>query len=247
MSNQFLAKSSRYLVITAFIVVFFTTLITNIPAWILSSQLTKYSEGRLNLYNLAGSFWSGSGLLVASSKKGQSEAAPLVYLHWKISVGFTKYVDVKFSMDKHPIAEVYLNKSGLNINKLDLSLSVIQVSQLSDVVKDLNISGNFHIQADQILLNKKNTGVITATIKNVSSGMSPVNPLGDYNLAYDLATNKINVKTAPGAVLNLSGEGSANSLTLDATIEPSKVEQMRTFITLLGVPKANGVYSIKLF
>lgn len=247
MNKRFLAKSRKYLIIISFIGVFLGTLIINIPAWVLNSELTKYSEGRLTLYNLYGTFWNGSGLLVASSKKSKTEGAPLAYLHWKISLGLSKYIDIQFMMDKHKVAEVFLNKDGLNIDRLDLSLSVIQASQLVDVIKDLNISGNFHVTSDHILLAKKTTGIVDVTVKNVSSGLSPVNPLGDYTLACNIGDSKINVSTKNGAVLNLSGNGTTSGLTLKATINPDKAEAMKTFITLLGTANSDGSYNIKLF
>jgi hypothetical protein len=247
MDSRLFIKIRKYLIIISFSTIFLGTLIINIPAWVLNSQLTKYTNHQLALYNLSGSFWKGSGLLVASSKKVQEGQAPLAHIQWKVSLGFTKFINVSLSQDQHKIAEIYLNKNGLNIDKLDLSLSIVQVSYLSDVVKDLNISGNCQINAEHLLLAKKPNGTVRINVRNVSSGMSPVNPLGSYSVTFNTENNKIDVSTQGGAILNLDGEGSINSLILKASIAPEKVESMKTFITLLGIPNADGTYNIKLF
>lgn len=250
MNNKFFIKVKKYIVIAIFISIFFTTLLINMPTWILASQASKYSEGRLSLYNLSGTFWNGAGLLVASggNKSQIQTSAPLAYVTWKITLGFKKYVDISLSTGKNEVADLYLNNSGLNIDNLNLSLSVIQITHLVDVIKDLGISGDFHIQANHLLLsNNKIDGKLNINIRSVSSGLSPINPLGNYNMVFDASSNKISVSTDSGSVLNLKGEGSTSSLTLNATIEPSKAEEMKTFITLMGAPRPDGSHDLKLF
>lgn len=246
MDNRTLVKLRKYATITIVVIIFFTTLVLNIPAWVLSSQVAKYSNNRLTLYNLSGSFWDGSGLLVASSKNGM-EGAPIAHLKWKITPGLTRFINIQFSMDQHKVATVYIDKHGLNIDNLDLSLSIVQVSHISDVVKDLNISGNFQINANHILIAQKPSGRINIKVRNMSSGLSPVNPLGSYNINYNMETSKIEVSTENNAALTINGSGSTSGLILKASVNPDKVEKMRTFITLLGMPNADGTYNIKLF
>lgn len=247
MNSKIFVKIRKYLIIIAFSLSFFGTLIINIPAWVLNSQLTKYTNKQLTLYNLSGSFWNGAALLVASGKNPQDGKAPLAHIQWKISPGLTKFINVALNADQHKIADIYLNKNGLNIDKLDLSLSIVQISYLSNIIKDLNISGNCQINADHLLIGGKSTGIVRVNVKNVSSGMSPVNPLGSYLVAFNLENNKIEVSTQGNNILNLSGNGSPNGLILKGSIAPDKAEAMKTFITLLGIPNADNTYNIKLF
>ena len=249
MNTPFLsAKTSRYILIFTFVFIFISTLIINIPTWVLANQIEKYSQHRLKLYNQSGTFWHGQGLLVATDAKLQ-QTAPLIYINWKLSLGLTKYINIKFAMGQHEIANVYLDKNGVNLDKLDVHFSIIQVSQLIDVVKDLNISGNLHVVTNHILLtNKSSTGQFNINISNVSTTMSPVNPLGSYNMMFNTSDGKISIDTEPGGVLSIKGEGSVNGgLILNATIEPSKAEQMKQFITVMGIPRSDGSYDLKLF
>lgn len=249
MASKFFVKWRKYLIIITFSYIFFGTLISNIPAWVLSSQLSKYSNHQLALYNLSGSFWNGSGLLVvAPAKKNPGGMmAPIVHLQWRVSLGLTKYINIQFHTKQQQLANVYLNTNGLNIDHLDLSLSIAQLSYLSDLVKDLNLSGNLRIAAKHLLFAQKVTGLVNINVDNVSSGMSPVNPLGSYRVLFNMASGAIRVSNRGAAVLSLRGSGSFNGLILKATIEPDKVAQMQTFITLLGVPNADGTYNIRLF
>jgi general secretion pathway protein N len=251
-SNAFFIRFRKYLIIAGCAIVFFATLIINIPAWVLNSPLTKYSHNQLRLYNLSGSFWNGSGLLVASSASKQNKigAVPLIHISWKISLGLSKYVDVSLFLDQHKIADVYLDKSGLNIDNLSLSLSVSQVSRLSNVVDDLKVSGSLQIKAKHLLVTgKTQSGVMNITAKNISSGISPVNPLGTYLVNVDLNGDKINVTTDSNenSVLTLNGSGTLSTLTLKASVNQEKAEKMKTFITLMGVPNADSTYDLKLF
>lgn len=250
MDNRFLTKARKYAIILSFVIVFLGTLIVNIPAWVLNIPLTKYTQGKLKLYNLNGSFWNGSGLLVALNKTNQQlEGSPLISLKWNVSLGLPKYVNVQFSLGQRNVANAYLNNKGLNVDNLDLSLSVIQVSRLSDVITDLKLSGNLQINAKHLLIAKKqSSGIVNINAKDISSGVSPVNPLGSYKVALNIATSAIDVST-PGddSILNLNGSGSSTTLTLKASINPSKTEQMKTFITLMGLPNPDGTYNLKLY
>lgn len=243
--NKILTIFRTYLIKPLFIIIFLITLIINIPAWVLNSQIIKYSKGVLTLDNVDGTFWNGSGLLVATSHKGNS--APLKHITWNINLGISKYVDIKFYDGDHTLAEAYIDNNGINVDKLDVNLSIIQVSQLIDVTQALELSGNFHIMAEHLNINKHYNGLISIDIKNISSGLSPINPLGSYALTFDLSNNVIAVTTMAGAVLKLIGSGSFNNLVLNASINPSNINEMRTFITIMGMPNADGSYNLKIF
>ncbi len=251
-SNIFFIKFRKYLIISGCVIVFLATLIINIPAWFLNSPLTKYSHNQLRLYNLSGSFWHGSGLLVASSanKQNKVSAVPLIHLSWKVSLGLSRYATVTLLLDQHKVADIYLDKNGLNINDLNLALSVSQVSRLSNVVDDLKVSGSLQIKAKHLLItNKTQNGIMNITAKNISSGISPVNPLGTYLVDFDLSGSKLNVTTdsSQNAVLALNGSGTLSALTLKASVDQEKTEKMKTFITLMGIPNPDGTYDLKLF
>lgn len=246
MIKRFYIRNRKYILGSLFVIVFLISLINNIPTWILGSAINKYSEGRLSLYDQQGTFWHGSGLLVASEPKLQ-QSAPLLLIDWHIRMGFSKFVDIKFTIGNTQIADIYLNKTGLNLDKLNLSLSISQVSQLSSIVKDLSLSGNINIATDHLSLGKKTNGLFHLTLSNVSSSLSPVNPLGTYKVEFNASSGAIEVSSSGGSALILNGTGNVNGLSLSAKIDESKKEQLIQFITIMGAPKANGSYELKIF
>ncbi len=241
-------KRKKYLISIAFVVVFIFTLIANIPSWILGDIVQNYSGKRLRLYDTEGTFWKGSGLLVAVDAKKQLHASPLLHINWNIKSGLSKFIDIQFAVDEHKIADVYLNKTGVNMDKLDLSLSVTQLSELVDVAKDLGVSGNINLSAAHIHLGKKIDGVFNIKLDNISSTISKVNPLGSYVVQLTPATGKVSVTTPSSQdILMLNGEGDVNSLTLKARVNESHKEKMLQFITAMGIPQPDGSYNLKIF
>ncbi|MFN7094306.1 MAG: hypothetical protein ACK4M7_02980, partial [Burkholderiales bacterium] len=113
--KHFLNQNKPFVIASLFILVFVISLINNMPTWILGKVVEHYSQGKLKLYNQNGNFWHGSGLLVATDTKLQ-QSAPLLLVDWNINLGLTKFIDVKFTMGNNPIAEVYLNKAGVNLD-----------------------------------------------------------------------------------------------------------------------------------
>jgi hypothetical protein len=239
--------NKRYIIGIVFGIVFTITMIHDIPSWMLGSLVQKYSAGRLRFYDTRGTFWNGSGLLVAMGAKLQT-SAPILLLNWNIKLGTTKFIDIDFNVGNKRIAEFYIDKSGSNLDKLDLSMSITQVEKLFDIIKDMSISGNVNISADHISIGKKMKGNFTLTLDNISSGISRVNPLGSYIVTLSTDTNQIEVSTkGSGSVLTLEGNGSINSLILEGRIKDDSKEDMMQFITLMGIPKANGAYQLKIF
>lgn len=244
--NRFFVRKRKLIIGILFSTIFAITMIYNIPSWALSNIIEKYSNGSLKFYNTEGTFWNGSGLLVAIGARAQN-SAPLILVHWKIKLGLTKFIDMQFNVGNKQIANVYYDKNGANLDKLNVSLSITQLEQLFDIVKDLNISGNINLSTDHILIGKKMVGQFKVHLDNISSGISRVNPLGSYILILSATNGDINVTSNPNSVLNLAGNGSTSGLTLNAQVNQANREEMLQFITVMGIPKPDGSYQLKIF
>lgn len=216
------------------------------PASILGSIIAHYSHERLQLYNPDGTFWNGSGLLAVSSPK-TGQLSPLLLINWVITPGFTKFIDIKFRVGKTPIADLYLNKHGLNLDNLDVSLSINQVSQSFDIISSFGLSGNIEVLASHVLVNNKLDGKLNIKLNSVSSSLSPVNPLGTYKVELNIASGAIDVSSDPQSTLTLDGIGSPQGLTLKCRIDPAKKDKMLEFVTVMGVPEGDGSYQMKIF
>jgi hypothetical protein len=155
--QNFFRRNQRVFVTFLFIIVFMFTLIEETPSVMLGKIIQHYSKGHLQLYNPNGTFWNGSGLLAVADPKTE-ELSPLLLIDWKVKVGLKKFVSVNFSVDKSTIADFYVDKKGANLDNLNISLSVTQVSQLVDIINSLGLSGNLEIMAKHINVGKKLTG-----------------------------------------------------------------------------------------
>ncbi len=244
--KHWLIKKKPYIIGTLFGLVFTISMINEAPSWIVNSIVEKYSQGRLKFYDTTGTFWDGSGLLVATSSKQSS--TPILLLNWNIKLGFSKFIDINFNVGNKHAAEFYINKKGVSLDNLDLSISITQVEKLFDLIKSMGISGNVNVAAPHLQIGKKMDGKLIITLDNISSGISRVNPLGSYTVGLTLNNSDIEVTTKDlGSVLKLSGTGSLRTLTLEASIREDSKEDMMQFITLMGIPKPNGTYQLKVF
>ena len=245
--KKFFIQYKKILTSIAFTITFIYTLIYNIPSWILSNVMQHYSSERLRLYDTEGTFWDGSGVLVALSPKLKNGTS-LILVNWKIKLGLNKFIDIQFNAGNKKIANVYINRQGLNLDNLDLSLSITQLERTLDIVKNMDVSGNLHVSTDHIQLNSRAiTGQLAVNLDNVSSGMSKVNPLGSYTVQISMNEGNIVVNSNSDSILNLSGNGTINSLILSAKVNQNEKEDMLQFITVLGAPKPDGSYELKIF
>ena len=156
-------------------------------------------------------------------------------------------IDINFNIGSKHVAEFYINKTGANLDNLDLSISLTQVEKLFDIIKDLSVSGNINISTKHIQVGKKATGNLMVKIDNISSGLSRANPLGSYVVVLTTDNGNIQVSSAADSILNLDGTGSTDSLILEGRIRDDRREDMMQFITLMGIPKPNGAYQLKIF
>lgn len=244
--KNFINKNRRIFIIIAFALVFIFTLIKEIPSNMLGRIITHYSKGYLQLYNPSGTFWQGNGLLaVANSKTG--ELSPLLLINWDIKIGFKKFINIDFNVDKSSIANLYIDKTGAHLDNLDIILSVTQVSQLVEIINSLGLSGNLEIMAKHINIGKNIDGTLNISITQVSSSISPVNPLGTYQMKFNLADGAIDITSDSSSNLSINGSGNLQGLTLSCKVLPSKKDKMLEFITVMGIPRPDGSYAMKVF
>jgi len=244
---EFYRNRRKLITYVIFFTVFSISLVMNVPTWVLGSMLSKYSQNKLRLYNTQGTFWSGSGLLVAVDPRTQY-SAPLILFNWQVKLGLKRYVDINLFVGARKLANVYLNNSGFNLDSLNMSLSLGQVTELFGLIKNLGLSGNVLLTADKVKLSTvRNTGVFNVRLTTISSSISPVNPLGDYIVNYDLSNGKLNVSSSPNSSLILSGSGSVTNLIVNGRVAPDKKDQLLQFITVMGLPQPDGSYSLKIF
>ena len=239
-------KWYKFSLIGLFAVSFMSSLVINMPAWLMGTIIHRYSQNRLDIINERGSFWNGQALLIGEDASGKN-AIPLMMVNWKIKLGISNFININLSSSSQTIANLDLTKNGLQLSKVNLSLSLDQLSPFLGNLNSLNLSGNVHVTADKLLAGKKMQGVIVVKLDDVGSGMSPVNPIGSYNVNFDLSSMGINISSNPNSVIDVSGSGNVKSLVLNSKVQADKKEKLLQFMTMTGVPQADGSYQMKAF
>lgn len=241
-----MSKLQRVLIICLISVSFIGGLIVYMPAWLVGSLAYKYSEHRISTSNEQGSFWNGSAMLMASDSNGKT-FVQIMRIKWKIKLGLSKFIEVNFTSSDKSIANVSLSKAGLQVSNVNVDLSVDQLEPFLGNLSSMSLSGNVHVDASSLTLGKTNVGTINVKLEDVGSGISPVNPIGSYTLQLNLASSSIDVSSSTDSVIGVTATGSMNSLTLNSTVQADKKDKLLQFMTMMGLPQADGSYKMKVF
>lgn len=241
-----MSKSQRILIICLMVLSFLGGLIIYMPAWIVGSLADKYSEHRISTSSEQGTFWNGGAMLMASDSSGKN-LVQVTRIKWKVKLGFSNFVDVNFTSSDKTIANVSLSKAGLQVNNVNLILSMDQLEPFLGNLSSMSLSGNVQVDANSLKLGKSNSGIVNVKLEDVGSGISPVNPIGSYTVQLDLANSGIDVSSAPDSVISVKANGSMKGLTLNSTVQADKKDKLLQFMTMMGLPQPDGSYQMKVF
>lgn len=246
-NNSQLEKIVKYLVISGLIAFTLLYFVYSTPTWVLAYFVSKYSNNTLNITNQTGTFWKGHGLLVITNPRVKG-AIPLMNIDWHIQLGFKKFVQVDLSSFNNTIANISVEKTGLNVRSLSLTFSLSQTSQMLETLHSLDLAGTIKVtSATGITMDAKTMkGTIEADVYHLSSTISPLNPLGDYHATVTLDNGGIKVSTMNDAIIKIDGEGSMKGLSLNATVQPDKKDKLLQFMVMFGDPVGDNQYLLKL-
>ena len=245
--NLKIEKLQKILIITALLLFTIVYFVYSTPTWVLSYFVNKYSQHTLDITNQNGTFWKGHGLLVIINPRVKG-AVPLMNIDWQIKLGMKKFVQVDLSSFNNTIANISIDKKGLNISNLSLIFSLSQTSQMLETLHSLDLAGTIKVTSvNGINITPKGfQGSVDADIYHLSSTISPLNPLGDYHATIALDTGSINVSTTNDAIIKIDGSGSMKGLSLNATVQPEQKDKLLQFMVMFGDPVGDNQYVLKL-
>ena len=183
-------------------------LIVNAPAAFLASVLSKISDQHFSLANTQGSIWSGNAELVVLNEQ---QHMSLGHLAWNIQaiqlLHQTLFVTI-FWKDKAP-AQLALTRHGFKITHLDLDLPASAIAYLEPHLNAATLDGKIYVHCDQLSIESELIeGAADIQWQQASSGLSSINPLGNYLLQLKGQQSELlmHLSTLDG-VLKLQGEG----------------------------------------
>jgi general secretion pathway protein N len=218
------------------------------PASWLAVMVEKQSAGRLVLGDVQGSLWKGSAFIAGAAANNEPVTALLPgRFEWRISpmimIGQTD-VELQNPDALSQAIHVTGSWSQWQISPAEIAVGAERLSSLGAPLNTLQPTGQMRLSWQPLQLTHQNgvvemNGTINLAIDNVASRLSPVKPLGSYNLTIEWNGQQalLLFKTIKGAML-LDGSGALNNGSIQfsgsAQAAAGQEEKLANFLNLLG-------------
>lgn len=218
------------------------------PATWLGTIVETQSAGRLTLGDAQGTLWRGSAFIAGAANGNEPVTALLPgRFSWRLSpMLLLGQVDADLANPSALSQAIHVTGSWsqLHISPAEISMGAERLSSLGAPLNTIQPSGQMHLSWQPLQLASQNgiiemNGNINLEMNDIASRLSPVKPLGSYNLTMDWNGQQAQLllKTIKGAML-LNGSGVLNhghfqfSGTAQAAV--GQEERLANFLNLLG-------------
>ena len=227
--------------------------IATAPATLLDAGLQRASHGRLRLAEAQGTLWSGSGQIEIRDPRGQTGVTKS--LAWRVLP--------QSLLRGHLVCEVRLEQatrgfpvtlspSRIGLADVDIRLPATVLGLGVPKLAPLGLTGEVLIHvANLSIAREAMEGNATLQWRAAGSALTPVSPLGDYELNLEAkgATVHVLLRTIQGP-LQLEGKGSwANGDNLDflaiARVPPQHQQQLGPLLRLIAVERSAGSFELQ--
>lgn len=223
------------------------------PATLIDAGLRHATDGMLRLAQAHGALWSGSGRLEMRNKTGRGGVGR--DLSWTLQPRalWRGRLDFEVAID-HATRRFPLRISmrRIELSNVDFSLPASALGIAVTRIAPLGPRGDlaFHITKFS-----RAGGTISAdavvTWKNASSALTPIAPLGTYELRLDDAAGLLNatLRTSSGP-LHLDGAGSSRGdgpleFSATARVDAQHRSQLTPLLRLIAVERGNGDFLLQ--
>jgi general secretion pathway protein N len=224
------------------------TALAFLPATWMAAIVETQSSGRLTLGDAQGTLWKGSAFIGGASGSGDP-VTPLLpgRFSWRLSpLALLGGVDAELDNPEALAQPVRITGSWnqWHVSPTVISLPAERLAALGAPLNTVQPSGQMELSWAPLQLALREgmveiSGAMTLKLINISSRMSPVKPLGDYNLSLDWQGQKATatLNTDKGPML-LNGSGMLNNghfqFSGTAQAEAGQEERLGNFLNLLG-------------
>lgn len=230
------------------------TMLMFFPATWLAAMVETQSAGRLTLGDAHGTLWRGSAF-IGGAPGGSDPVTPLLpgRFLWRISpMVLLGRVDAELENDaalSQPI-KVTGNWHQWQVSPGAISLPAQRLAALGAPLNTVQPSGQMRLSWKLLQVTQQNgkvemVGAMNLKMNEIASRLSPVKPLGSYDLALDWRGTQASVtlKTITGPML-LNGSGMFNNGHLQfsgtAQAETGQEQRLENFLNLLGKSHREG-------
>jgi general secretion pathway protein N len=243
----------RYLIAIG-LFVYTAVIIATAPATLIDSGLQRASQGRLRLAEAQGTMWSGSGQIEVRDSGGR--------------IGIAKNLVWRFLPESllrgHVVCEVGLDQSAkrfpvtisfsrIEVANADITLPATVLGLGVPKLAPLGLTGDVQLHVASLTIERKEMqGNATLQWRDAGSVLTPISPLGDYELRLDGegATVHAYLRTIQGP-LRLEGKGSwanGNNPVFLATAQVAAEyrQQLAPLLRLIAVERGEGNFELQL-
>lgn len=228
-------------------------LIVTAPATLVDAGLRRASSGQLRLAEAQGTLWSGSGQLEVRDTGGRTgiaksfawRVAPesLLRGHLVCEVGLEQ--DAK----RFPVT---LSLSRIELANADINLPAAVLGLAVPKLAPLGLTGDVQIHVARLSVARDEMqGNATLQWRAAGSALSPVSPLGDYELRIEGEGSAVraSLRTLQGP-LQLDGKGSwthgnSPAFLATASVPPQYQEQLAPLLRLIAVERGEGRFELQ--
>lgn len=229
-------------------------LVATAPATLIDARLQRASDGRLRLAEAQGTVWSGAGQLEIRDARGRNGVAkPLT---WHLRPGDLLRARLGYEIGLDPGSRpfpVTVFASRIELADADIGLPAATLGYLVPRLAPLGLSGEVNVQVQRLSIGPRLTrGSATLQWRNAGSALSPVSPLGEYELrlAGDGPAVHVTLATLQGP-LQLDGQGSWGNgrksvFLATARMPPQLQPRLAPFLRLIAVERGDGSFALQL-
>ncbi|MCH8618849.1 type II secretion system protein N [Undibacterium sp. TS12] len=230
------------------------TLVIFLPASWLGLLVEKQSQGRLSLGDVQGSFWQGSAFIgVAAGKSGPVTPLFPGRFQWHISP-LLLLGQIKAELENSAALSAPVRLTG-NFSQWHVSPSVLllppeRLEGLGAPLNTVGPSGILHLSWNDLLFTQSNgqmamTGHLQLELAEMASRLSPIKPLGSYQMAFDMRGTEADIQllTMKGPMM-LAGNGKMQNgrfqFSGKAWAQAGEEARLANLLNLLGQRRNDG-------
>ena len=244
----------RWQLIAIGLIIYTVAVIATAPATLIDARLQHASHGRLRLAEAHGTLWSGSGQIEIRDSAGRIGVAK--DLAWRfLPESFLRgrlvcEVGLDQSAKRFPVT---ISLSRIEVANADVSLPATVLGLGLPKLAPLGLTGDVLLHVASLTIERKEMqGNATLLWRDAGSVLTPISPLGDYELRLDGegATVHAYLRTIQGP-LRLEGKGSwANGnnpvFLATAQVAAEYQQQLAPLLRLIAVERGEGSFELRL-
>lgn len=234
--------------------VYAVAVIATAPATLIDAGLRHASHGRLRLAEAQGTLWSGSGQIEVRDTGGRTGVAKS--LAWRVVPEsllrgrLVCEVGLDQAAKRFPVT-ISLSRIEIANAEIDLPAAVLGLGVPK--LAPLGLTGDVLLHVASLTIERKEMqGNATLQWRNAGSVLTPISPLGDYELRLDGegATVHAYLRTIQGP-LQIDGKGSwANGnhpvFLATARVPAQHQQQLAPLLRLIAVERGEGSFELQL-